>query len=196
MNILAIDPALCSGWATSSGKWGIRKFAKHPWRHPFSHYLDFRGWLVELIELHAATALAAEGVISSGHRGNGQRHEWHGIVLSVAAEMDIPLAIVMPSSLKKYATGNGRAERPQMRTALRERFGIDLPEDQHDAIAAIWVLSWAQREHAAGRIVREWSGFPGRGGVGRDWICNRCEFTFFGSSDCPRCGFNVRRVEA
>lgn len=196
MNILAIDPALSTGWSYTGGRWGVQQFVKRPWRHPYAHYLDYRAWLVELIDSLEITALATEAVLStSKFMGNGQRHEWHGITLSVAAECDLPVAEVMPSSLKKYATGNGRAERPQMRDALRERFGLDLNPGEHDAIAAIWVLSWATNEANEGRFTRDWSGFP-RSAVGRAAICNRCSQTFHGGARCPRCAGSRIRLEA
>lgn len=194
--ILAIDPAQSCGWAYSRGRWGIEQFIKRPWRHPFAHYLDFRGWLLARIDELQPGVLATEGVIStSKFMGNGQRHEWHGIMLSVAAECDLPIATVMPSQLKKYATGNGRAERPEMRTALCQRFGIDLPEKEHDAIAAIWVLSWATAEVQEGRVTREWTGFP-RKAAGRGSICNTCQYRFTGGMKCPRCHGVRTRLEA
>lgn len=193
--ILALDPAQSTGWAYTRGKWGIEKFTKRPWRHPFAHYLDYRAWLLERIDELDVTALATEAVLSTGGFGNGQRHEWHGITLAVAAECDLPIVQVMPSSLKKYATGDGRAERPAMQQALGERFGIWLPERDHDAIAAIWVLSWATAEMKEGRIVREWSGFP-RDAAGREGICNRCQLRFEGGMVCPRCGTNRTRLES
>lgn len=197
MKILALDPAQSTGWAYSHGKWGVQKFIKRPWRHPFSHYLDFRAWLLERIEALGAQAIAVEAVLSTGGYGNGQRHEWHGLVLSAAAEADLPVVQVMPSSLKKYATGNGRAERPEMRAALKERFGLDLTEEEHDAIAAIWVLSWATAELESGRLVRDWSGFPeGRRGMGRSATCNRCQFHFQGGLTCPRCKSDRTRLDA
>lgn len=195
--IFAVDPAQSTGWAYTRGKWGVQKFVKRPWRHPYAHYLDFRAWLLERIDELKPRALATEACLSTGKFvGDGQRHEWHGIILSVAAEVDLPIAQVMPASLKKYAAGNGRAERPQMRAALKERFKLDLAEDEHDAIAAIWVLSWATAEAQAGRLEREWSGFAeGPKSIGRDVLCNRCQYRFEGGARCPRCGSFRTRLE-
>lgn len=196
-NIFATDLALSCGWAYTRGKWGVERFIKRPWRHPHAHYLDLRAWLLERIETLEINALATEGVIASRGYGNGARQEWLGLLKQVSAECDLPLLVVMPSELKKYATGNGRAERPEMRAALRERFKLDLPEDQHDAIAAIWVLSWATAEAQAGRLVREWSGFPeGSRSIGRGAICNTCQYQFKGGLKCPRCRSERTRLEA
>lgn len=197
-NIFALDPAFNCGWASTRGLWGVERFKRQPWRHPFAHYLDFRGWLLERIETLQCNALACEGVIaSSSFKGNGVRQEWLGVIHSTAAECDLPIVSVMPSSLKKYATGSGLAERPQMRLALREQLGIDLAEDQHDAIAAIWILSWATAEAEEGRLTRDWSGFPGGQRVfGRTAICNRCQQRFEGGLRCPRCGSGQTRLEA
>lgn len=197
MNILALDPAISTGWACSNRTWGVEKFYKRPWRHPYAHYLDFRAWLVSQIENLAIEALATEAVLStSKFMGNGQRHEWHGILLSVAAECDLPITCVMPSSLKKYATGYGLADRPQMRQALKTRFGLDLPAGEHDAIAAIWVLSWATQQLQDGHLSRSWSGSPQNSPWARQRLCNSCQCRFTDRACCPRCGWHRSRLEA
>jgi crossover junction endodeoxyribonuclease RuvC len=197
--ILALDPSQSTGWAYTRGKWGVEKFIRRPWRHPFAHYLDFRAWLLERIDTLEVEALAFEGVLSAGGRGNGQRHEWNGIILAVAAECDLPFYTMMPSSLKKYATGNGRAERPEMRAALKDKFGLDLAEDEHDAIAAIWVLSYATAEYQADPSVltTSWTGFPANAArTTKQSLCNRCQHRFRGGLTCPRCKGGRIRLEA
>lgn len=198
-NILALDPAQSCGWAYTRGKWGVQRFVKRPWRHPYAHYLDFRSWLSGCIGALQITAIAYEAALASGGFGSGHRKEWEGIINAVAAEHDIPTISVFPSQLKKYATGDGgkKTDREAMRVALASRFGLELPADDHDAVAAIWVLSWATAQAQAGLITRTWSGFPeGRGCQGRESVCNRCCERFSGGLACPRCGFVQSRLEA
>lgn len=37
----------------------------------------------------------------------------------------VPFALVAPSTLKKYTSGNGRASKPEMVAAVAERYGVD-----------------------------------------------------------------------
>jgi Holliday junction resolvasome RuvABC endonuclease subunit len=57
---------------------------------------------------------------------------------------DIPLAVVPPAVLKKYATGRGNADKTAMAVALQKRWGVELGDDNKvDA----WWLAAAGREH-------------------------------------------------
>jgi hypothetical protein len=53
----------------------------------------------------------------------------HGAVRPALYEAGIPFALMAPSALKKYATGSGRATKPDMRAALLRRTGIDIRDD-------------------------------------------------------------------
>lgn len=48
------------------------------------------------------------------------------IVRTRLYSLGIPFAVVTPSALKKYTTGDGRAGKPEMVRALNTRHGIDL----------------------------------------------------------------------
>ena len=72
----------------------------------------------------------------------------------VAAERSLyPVTEVNASTLKKWSTGNGRADKSLMCRAARERYGVDLyarkgdekkgSKAQEDAADAILVASWA-----------------------------------------------------
>ncbi len=53
----------------------------------------------------------------------------HGVVRVALAEAGIPFVLVPPATLKKYVTGKGNAPKPDMRMAVYQRFGLDLPDD-------------------------------------------------------------------
>lgn len=53
----------------------------------------------------------------------------HGIVRVALVEAGVPFVLVPPSSLKKYITGKGNADKATMRMETYKRFGIDIADD-------------------------------------------------------------------
>lgn len=61
----------------------------------------------------------------------------HGVVLTALHEAGTPVLEVPPSTLKKYATGNGNANKDDIRAELIKRLDLDIRQpDERDA----WVL--------------------------------------------------------
>ena len=60
-----------------------------------------------------------------------------GVVRLLLIAEGVPYSVVPPASLKKYATGNGHAKKPQMREELRQRSGVDEPDD--NKVDAAWL---------------------------------------------------------
>ena len=60
-----------------------------------------------------------------------------GILHKLAYEYDVTIMGVHPSTIKKVLTGNGRAKKPEMVLAARDRYpGLDIHNDDvADAIA-------------------------------------------------------------
>lgn len=52
----------------------------------------------------------------------------------------MPWELVHLSSIKKHATGKGNAKKPDMQAAAKERWGVDLSEDEADAA---WIAAYA-----------------------------------------------------
>lgn len=61
----------------------------------------------------------------------------HGVVRVALWEADVPVALVPPASLKKYATGRGNATKADMRVELLKRTGLDLRDDNQ--VDAWWL---------------------------------------------------------
>lgn len=68
----------------------------------------------------------------------------HGIARRILLEAGIPYVLVVPATLKLYATGNGHATKADMRMALYQRMGIDERDDNR--VDAWWLrcmgLDW------------------------------------------------------
>jgi len=53
----------------------------------------------------------------------------HGAVRTMLQEEGIPYGLIPPSSLKKYATGNGNASKSDMAVAAFKRGGVEFTDD-------------------------------------------------------------------
>jgi hypothetical protein len=70
----------------------------------------------------------------------GQAHERAGLWWSAVGWMfrcHVEVLDVAPNTLKKFATGKGTAQKPDMRMALYKRAGIDQPDDNQ--VDAWWL---------------------------------------------------------
>jgi Holliday junction resolvasome RuvABC endonuclease subunit len=77
-------------------------------------------------------------------QGAGKTGMAQGAVRLALIECRVPYALVTPATLKKYATGNGGAGKPDMRMALYKRTGLDERDD--NKVDAAWLrlagLDW------------------------------------------------------
>jgi crossover junction endodeoxyribonuclease RuvC len=81
-------------------------------------------WITNAVTAHAADLYVIEGPAYSRALGAGH-HEAAGLWWAVQLELwerDIPVAIVPPSVLKKYATGRGNASKDQVLAAVVRRY--------------------------------------------------------------------------
>jgi hypothetical protein len=86
----------------------------------------------------AADLVVIEGP-SYGSSGAGH-HEAAGLWWHIVHRLDaleVPYAVIPPSTLKKYAAGKGNATKPDMRVALLQRAGIDERDD--NKVDAWWL---------------------------------------------------------
>jgi Holliday junction resolvasome RuvABC endonuclease subunit len=102
-----------------------------------------------LAGLHAEITSALTGSIdlvaieapSTGHaRGSsGSVHDRSGLwwlVVTDLVDWGVPVVEVPPATLKKYVTGKGNAQKPDVRMEIFKRYGIDLRDDNEaDAFA-------------------------------------------------------------
>ena len=62
---------------------------------------------------------------------------WWALVVRLAEQGNNQIAVMAPGQLKKFATGNGSAKKPDMRMALYQRAGLDIRSD--DEVDALWL---------------------------------------------------------
>lgn len=134
--VIGIDPSLtATGLANTTGLQRIRSG-------------DLRGcarfsWIAEHIFADGTTQTADLVVIegpSYGSMSGAGHHEAAGLWWHIVYRLDllqVPYAVIPPSTLKKYATGRGNATKPDMRVALLQRSGIDERDD--NKVDAYWL---------------------------------------------------------
>ena len=137
MNILALDTATKTGWATNSGNCsGVQTFDVKRGESPGMRFLRCRAWLAEMLKL-----LGSIDVIvyeQAHHRGGAATACCVGLVSTVqafAAEHGVELMPVHTAELKKWATGKGNAGKPEMIKAAKA-LGWS-PVDDNEADAAL-----------------------------------------------------------
>ena len=148
--ILAVDPGGSCGWAVGdAGAGATGLIASGTWRldgdrsHPGLRYVRLLHECELLARDHPSIALVA---YETPHMSGRLAAEYHlGVIAhlqSWAARHQIPVLSVHSSTLKKHATGDGRADKSAMVSCARQRFGRT--PATHDEADAIWIYHYSR----------------------------------------------------
>jgi Holliday junction resolvasome RuvABC endonuclease subunit len=152
MKILSLDCATKTGWCLlDDGKIiesGVQDFTKRRGDSNGMMFLRFRKWLDDLIAGFDPQLIVYE---QSHHRGGAATEigvNLTGRVQEVCAMFQIDFASVHTATLKKFSTGNGRAEKRE----IMDKAAIYLkrePIDDNEADAVMMAL-YANNEYGRG----------------------------------------------
>lgn len=133
--ILALDIATRTGYYSihEAGTWNFTE-SKH--KNDNKQHKDFRDTLLKFILKYGIRRIVAEDVNVNSHFFDMRKlSEFRGILLEVCDELNLPEPeFVNVSSLKKWATNNGRATKNEMMEACQSRFNYH-PADDNEADA-------------------------------------------------------------
>lgn len=133
--VLALDIATHTGYFSlhEAGTWNFTESRR---RNGNKLHGAFRAMLLAFIRRYGIRQIVAEDVCVNRHFYDMRRlAELRGILLEVCDELDLPEPeFVNVTTLKKWATGDGRATKVRMIDACRQRYGI-LPVDDNAADA-------------------------------------------------------------
>ena len=154
MKILGLDLATRTGWSIFDDgrlvEWGMQDFSVGRGESPGMRYLKFRVWLDNVVKLSEVDLVVYE---QAHMRGGAATEVLVGLctrVQEIAAGWKIDHATVHTATLKKHATGNGRAEKADMIAAAQKKWPALGAGHLDDNIAdAIWVGDWASLHFAA-----------------------------------------------
>mgnify|MGYP001563702698 CR=1 FL=1 len=139
MKILALDCATKTGWALYSGRLlesGVQDFTKRRGDSNGMMFLRFRKWLDLLIATEMPDAVVYE---QSHHRGGAATEigvNLTGRVQEVCADRGVEFSSVHTTTLKKWATGHGKADKGQMMARAAVYIGRP-PIDDNEADAVM-----------------------------------------------------------
>ncbi len=148
MRILAIDAATKTGWALWHGKLvesGVEDFSKRRGESNGSMFLRFRTWLKHILQEQSINFVVYE---QSHHRGGAATEigvNLTGRVQEVCAELKIEFVAVHTATLKKWATGHGKADKTVMMARAHPILERE-PIDDNEADAAL-MSKWAAENY-------------------------------------------------
>lgn len=148
MRILSLDQATATGWAVvedsgavvASGIWKLAD-RKRTGESRGMRYIRFRHQLAAAIEEYKPAMICHEQTLLRGGAATEIANGLKALILEAAAFHGLEVSCVHTTELKKWATGNGRAEKPEMIRAANLLSGR-VPSDDNEA-DAILIGLWA-----------------------------------------------------
>ena len=133
-DILALDVAAHCGYFSlhEAGTWNLTESRR---RNDNKMHGSFRALLIDFIRKHGIKQIVAEDVSMNRHFYDLRRlSELRGVLLEVCDELNLPEPeFINPTTLKKWATGDGHATKSQMVDACK-KYGV-VPVDDNAADA-------------------------------------------------------------
>lgn len=136
-NILSLDIAEHCGFY-STHEYGVWNFTQKKSKNAPQQHQLFYDTLVEIIRKYNIKLIIAEDVCVSTHFiASRKLSEFRGILCLVCAQLGLPQpTFINVSTVKKWATGDGKADKKKMMEYCKKRWGIDVngKDDLADAI--------------------------------------------------------------
>lgn len=136
--VLSLDVATHCGFHSTheSGTWDFTESMR---RNGNKQHKAFRDTLMQFIAGHGIKQIVAEdvsaGTSKGGFKSSVKLAEFRGILLEICDTLDLPEPIfINPTTVKKWATGDGRADKQKMIEFCKKRWGIQ-PCDDNEADA-------------------------------------------------------------
>ena len=148
MKILALDLGTLTGWAFGDMKdidriySGTQDFSLKRGESPGIRLLNFDKWVYEILAKHKPKMVAYEMPHQRGGHATQLLLGMLGILHVACTKAGIEYASVHSATLKKSATGSGRASKEDMVKAAVKKFQRVVVDDNE--ADALHILAWAQ----------------------------------------------------
>lgn len=128
--VLALDIATFTGYYSihEGGTWNFTESKK---RNDNKQHKDFRDTIIGFITRHGIRQVVAEDINVNNHFSDMRKlSEFRGILFEICDELNLPEPkFINVATLKKWATGNGRATKPEMIQACIDNYRYDPCDD-------------------------------------------------------------------
>lgn len=137
--VVGIDPGMVTGWAVldhgvaMSGTWQLKAGNE-------SYLKRLADQLASLIAEHKPDLICYEEPVARGMAARSLNRQL-GVIILVCEQMKVPHYPVNPGTLKKHATGSGRADKEEMLLAAQQR---GLLVTDHNACDAFWLADYGR----------------------------------------------------
>lgn len=144
---LALDIANHCGYFSAHGS-GTWDFTESKRRNDNKEHKAFRDTLMNFIVTHGIKQIYAEDVNVNKYFGAMRKlSEFRGILFEICDELNLPEPqFAAVTTIKKYATGNGQADKQQMIDACIAKYG-HTPVDDNEADACHIYFYFLKRYH-------------------------------------------------
>ena len=144
MNILALDQATVTGWATdtASGVWNLKP---NRGESEGMRVVRFKAKVKEMIEIENIDLISYERPAGRFKASIMVSSEMIGVLKDLCIEKGVKLACYSANEIKKTATGKGNAGKPAMVKAAKAKWPlIDIIDDNH--ADALWLLEHTKND--------------------------------------------------
>lgn len=133
--VLALDIAIHTGYFSLAGR-GTWDFTETLRNNNRKQHGAFRKTLMDFIQAHGIRQIVAEDVAVNNHFIDTRKlSEFRGILLEICDTLDLPEPVfINPMTIKKFATGDGHADKAKMVKYCKLRWHTD-PVDDNEADA-------------------------------------------------------------
>jgi Holliday junction resolvasome RuvABC endonuclease subunit len=131
--VLALDPATQLGWATEEES-GTISFRTKKTKDAFQRVKLFHDWLEDMVIQNEVTHIIYEKPTMKHFSATRSHSHFEAIIMLVCFDNDITFDYVSASTIKKFATGKGNADKQQMMIAYKAKYKKEpLDDNECDA---------------------------------------------------------------
>lgn len=145
--ILALDPATQCGWAHSNGKGGVWDLSVQRDESVGLRLLRFKGHLLKIQDTYGVSLVAYEAARHARPGMQGAlvvQAEIQGVLKEWCETEGIDYRAYSPKEVKKFATGNGNADKAAMLREAQRKWGKSIKD--HNEADARHILAMIQHE--------------------------------------------------
>ena len=147
MLILGLDPGISTGWATFDSPTGVWSWGT--WKLGFARPLN--ELQRRLYALNRPDFAVIEKPVGMGYNAMAGNSQKLGVILRWLGEDTRRYRLVAPTTLKKFATGSGRATKEDMLRAAKKKWPTVSNDHEADAL---WLCEFGRKSRCGNTEIK------------------------------------------